>query len=145
MDVAVAVAVGDLARDVVRALDQVRDDQHVAQALAAVGAEVARQRRGTGVGAFAAAAAPAQRPRRCRVRRRLGVAPGSIDRAAAHGATGPRKPGRPSCIRPSAASLTNWLVRRSSPKVDIGPWPGTNCVSSPSGHSSCVIEWISVS
>ena len=44
----------------------------------------------------------------------------------------------------SAASPTKGLLRRSAPKVDIGPWPGTNCMSSPSGHSCVVIERISV-
>jgi len=33
----------DLARDVMRALDQIRDHQDIADALAAVGARVARQ------------------------------------------------------------------------------------------------------
>ena len=42
----------------------------------------------------------------------------------------------------SAASLTSGLVRRSWPKVDIGPWPGTKAVSSPSGQSRVVIASI---
>ena len=41
MHVAVAERRGDLARDVMRALDEVRDDEDVADALAAVGAQVA--------------------------------------------------------------------------------------------------------
>src|SRR5690348_4803634 len=35
----------------------------------------------------------------------------------------------------SAVSLTKGFVRRSWPKVDIGPWPGTKAVSSPIGQS----------
>ncbi len=42
--------------------------------------------------------------------------------------------------RRSAASPTNGLLRRSSPNVEVGPWPGTNRTSSPSGHSCSVIE-----
>ena len=36
---------------------------------------------------------------------------------------------------------TGWSAR-SRPKVDIGPWPGTKTVSSPSGHSRPVIASI---
>ena len=45
-------------------------------------------------------------------------------------------------VGPSRArSLTrHGLVLRSQPKVDIWPWPGTNCMSSPSGQSRAVIE-----
>src|ERR1700730_10366304 len=32
-------------------------------------------------------------------------------------------------------SATNGLVRRSCPNVEVGPWPGTNVTSSPSGQS----------
>ena len=40
----------------------------------------------------------------------------------------------------STASPTNGLLARSSPKVDIGPCPGTKRTSSPSGHSRSTIE-----
>ena len=35
----------------------------------------------------------------------------------------------------SALSDTKGFVRRSSPKVEIGPWPGTKVTSSPRGQS----------
>ena len=41
-------------------------------------------------------------------------------------------------------SPTNGLLRRSSPKVDIGPWPGTKRTSSPSGNSFSRIARMSV-
>ena len=39
---------------------------------------------------------------------------------------------------------TNGLDRISSPKVDIGPCPGMNAISSPKGHNLCRIEAIRV-
>ena len=48
---------------------------------------------------------------------------------------------RGSChARASTRSATNGLLRRSCPKVEIGPWPGTKTVSSPIGHSRVVID-----
>ena len=46
-----------------------------------------------------------------------------------------RSPGARSASARMAASDTNGLLRRSSPKVEIGPWPGTKVTSSPSGQS----------
>ena len=41
--------------------------------------------------------------------------------------------------------MTNGFVRRSVPKVDIGPWPGMNATSSPKGNSLSRIDRIRVS
>ena len=46
---------------------------------------------------------------------------------------------------PMAAIADERIPRRSSPNVDIGPWPGTNRTSSPSGNSLSRIELTSVS
>jgi len=51
----------------------------------------------------------------------------------------------PQRLARTAASPTNGFARRSSPNVDIGPCPGTNFTSSPSGNSLSRIEPISVS
>ena len=114
---------GDFPGDVVRALDQVRHDQRCC------GCPCGRRRGGSPTAAGhpcrrlrppAAPDAAATAPAAARIRR------GIDRRAVAHGAAGPRKPGRPSCASArSARSLTKGLVRRSWPKVDIGPWPGT--------------------
>jgi len=47
--------------------------------------------------------------------------------------------------QPNLVSATNGLVRRSSPKVEVGPWPGMKVTSSPSGHSCSRIDLSSVS
>ena len=44
----------------------------------------------------------------------------------------------------STRSLTKGLVARSWPKVEVGPWPGTNVTSFPRGQRLLVMELIRV-
>lgn len=48
-------------------------------------------------------------------------------------------------LRVTTPSETKGFVRRSCPIVDVGPCPGMNCTSSPSGKRRLRIESMSVS
>ena len=47
--------------------------------------------------------------------------------------------------RARTRSATKALEARSAPKVEVGPWPGTNCTSGPSGHNFWVMAAIRAS
>ena len=63
--------------------------------------------------------------------------PGVSD-SQASGQEGPDA-GRAIGVPRMAASETKGLLRRSAPKVEVGPCPGTKVTSSPSGHSLVVM------
>jgi DNA-binding HxlR family transcriptional regulator len=76
------------------------------------------------------------------------LCPSSLPFAIGGRATSPRRKwlkwSRPNSFTCYIAPVRNGLVIRSWPMLEPGPWPQMKPISSPSGNSLSLIDWISV-